>query len=118
MVDNKYYKKEIAENFVHDVYFIMFVIPIFTIIAIIFASLSERKKSIALQEEEEQRISLQPANEKETESDRNNSKALTPEELNAQNKEKYKRDLKKIFTSFGIWRLFFECFLTFWQHKF
>ena len=90
----------------------MFVIPIFTIIAIIFASLSERKKSIALQEEEEQRISLQPADEKETESDRNNSKALTPEELNAQNKEKYKRDLKKIFTSFGIWRLFFECFLT------
>ena len=55
-------------------------------------SITERKKSIALQEEEEQRISLQPADEKETESDRNNSKALTPEELNAQNKEKYKEN--------------------------
>lgn len=112
MVENKYYKKEIAEKYVNYVYFIMIVIPIFTIIAIIFATLSESRKAKALQEEEEQRISLQPADENGFESDRNNSKALTPEELNAKNKEKYKRDLKKIFTSFGIWRLFFECFLT------
>lgn len=107
----EYYSMDIAERFPNYIYLIIAIIPTFTIIAIILDSFSKSKKNTAALEEEEQRISLQPQEKVKNPSTINNP-LVDPSEEKKKNSYKYKQDIKKIFTSAGIWKLFFECFLT------
>ena len=103
----EYYSMDIAERFPNYIYLIIAIIPTFTIIAIILDSFSKSKKNTAALEEEEQRISLQPQEKVKNPSTINNP-LVDPSEEKKKNSYKYKQDIKKIFTSAGIWKLFFE----------
>lgn len=111
MLEGKeYYSKEIAERFPNYIYLILVFIPTLTIIAIIIDTFSRAKKRAAL-EEEAQRISLQ-SQEENKEIKNTNTPQVDPSEEKKKNPYKYKQDMKKIFTSAGIWKLFMESFLT------